>query len=559
MFNRHMLPNNGNGNMKSNQNPSFFELMDLAKMEFDKILQERNQYQSQFKDCEAKINEQENEIMKMKEILNQFENKHMEMERQYKQEIKKLKMELDNAGMSNMNPDIRMRNRFNENIPSPKLNNNRDAYMNGNLQNESPRQKQIKTEENHYRPPPLPQQSLRTNNKVMQEQIITGICDLDPDKVPNEYKREGIDWLVVYNPKAPRLLNVDLVHNLEHDSVVCCVKFSNDGKYLATGCNRVSQIFDVANGQKVCELVEKSTPKDGDLYIRSVCFSPCGRYLATGAEDRIVRVWDIKKKQILCNWAGHDQDIYSLDWSKDGKTIVSGSGDRTVKVWSMDTRSCILTMMNENDPTMPISIDNQMKDSGVTSVAISPIDGLCVVAGSLDKKVRLWDTRTGQLLERFDGHTDSVYSVAFSNDGKSIVSGSLDKTLKIWDISPETLQYLSEEIKDKSFFEPIVTKKCRHTFAGHRDFVLSVGFSPFHQFSNNRGDGQEWVVSGSKDRTVTFWSTNQGYNGDPTAVTQFMLQGHNNSVISIALNPMGGMFATGSGDRKARIWRYTQA
>jgi len=46
----------------------------------------------------------------------------------------------------------------------------------------------------------------------------------------------------------------------------------------------------------------------------------------------------------------------------------------------MDTRSCILTMMNENDPTMPISIDNQMKDSGVTSVAISPIDGLCVVA-----------------------------------------------------------------------------------------------------------------------------------------------------------------------------------
>jgi len=65
----------------------------------------------------------------MKEILNQFENKHMEMERQYKQEIKKLKMELDNAGMSNMNPDIRMRNRFNENIPSPKLNNNRDGKL----------------------------------------------------------------------------------------------------------------------------------------------------------------------------------------------------------------------------------------------------------------------------------------------------------------------------------------------------------------------------------------------------------------------------------------------
>jgi len=51
---RHMLPNNGNGNMKSNQNMSFYELMDMARNEFSKILQERDQYQSQLKDCEAK-------------------------------------------------------------------------------------------------------------------------------------------------------------------------------------------------------------------------------------------------------------------------------------------------------------------------------------------------------------------------------------------------------------------------------------------------------------------------------------------------------------------------
>ena len=34
-------------------------------------------------------------------------------------------------------------------------------------------------------------------------------------------------------------------------SVVCCVKFSNDGKYLATGCNRTAQIYDVKDGRKV--------------------------------------------------------------------------------------------------------------------------------------------------------------------------------------------------------------------------------------------------------------------------------------------------------------------
>ena len=37
--------------------------------------------------------------------------------------------------------------------------------------------------------------------------------------------------------------------------------------------------------------------KDGDLYIRSVCFSPDGMYLATGAEDKQIRVNDLRKKE----------------------------------------------------------------------------------------------------------------------------------------------------------------------------------------------------------------------------------------------------------------------
>lgn len=80
------------------------------------------------------------------------------------------------------------------------------------------------------------------------------------------------------------------------------------------------------------------------------------------------------------------------------------------------------------------------------------------------------------------------------------------------------------------------------------------------------------MLSGSKDRGVQFW--------DPvTGVAQLMLQGHKNSgtllkifkliirdktslltmsnlVISVAPSPMGNLFATGSGDMRARIWRY---
>ena len=80
------------------------------------------------------------------------------------------------------------------------------------------------------------------------------------------------------------------MHNLPHASVVCCVRFSKDAQYVATGCNRSAQIWDVNTGALVCQLQENSANEDGDLYIRSVCFSPDGKYLATGAEDKIIRV-----------------------------------------------------------------------------------------------------------------------------------------------------------------------------------------------------------------------------------------------------------------------------
>lgn len=110
------------------------------------------------------------------------------------------------------------------------------------------------------------------------------------DDLPASQKREGGDWYAVFNPEVQRVLDVDLVHHLVHDSVVCCVRFSRDGKYLATGCNRSAQIFDVNTGQNVATLQDETVDKDGDLYIRSVCFSPDGKYLATGAEDKQIRV-----------------------------------------------------------------------------------------------------------------------------------------------------------------------------------------------------------------------------------------------------------------------------
>lgn len=375
------------------------------------------------------------------------------------------------------------------------------------------------------------------------------LLDLDPTNALEKWKKVTQDYYILYNPALPRNLDVDLHMSFDHSSVVCCVRFSNDGQFLATGCNKTTQVYRVSDGSLVAKLSDDNAPslqnsngsgangtngKDGennatstDLYIRSVCFSPDGKFLATGAEDRLIRIWDIQKQEIVMFLQGHDQDVYSLDYFPSGDKLVSGSGDRTVRIWDLKTGQCSLTLSIED---------------GVTTVAVSPGDGKYIAAGSLDRAVRVWDSETGFLVERLDsenelgtGHRDSVYSVVFTKDGNKVVSGSLDRSVKLWN-----LRNAKENGKSNSAV-------CDVTYIGHKDFVLSV------TTTNN----DEYVLSGSKDRGVLFWDTD---SGNPL----LMLQGHRNSVISVAVangHPLGPdyqVFATGSGDCRARIWKFSK-
>jgi general transcriptional corepressor TUP1 len=332
-------------------------------------------------------------------------------------------------------------------------------------------------------------------------------------------QQAGDEDYVVYHGRAPNgamvPMKVSLQSSLPHDSVVCCVRYSWDGDYLATGSNRSAHIFDVNSGQRVAVFSKDdgTDMDDGsvtDSYVRAVCFSRDGNWLITGAEDHVVKVWDVRNRTVKHKLVGHDTDIYSVDASANGAFIISGSGDKKAKLWSLESGKLLSTLGGEYGPT-----------DGITSVSISPTSQH-VAAGSLDKTVRVWDVESSRLVRQFEGHRDSVYSVAFSPDGLLLLSGSLDKTLKLWDLGASR-----------------PSQQCRLTFTGHKDFVLSVCFSP---------DGR-WLISGSKDRTVQFWDPRQ-----PSMCV--MLQGHKNSVISIAHNPASMSLATGSGDCRARVWNF---
>ena len=125
-------------------------------------------------------------------------------------------------------------------------------------------------------------------------------------------------------------------------------------------------------------------------------------------------------------------------------------------------------------------------ETDVVVVTVSP-DGKLVAAGSLDTMVRVWNVATGHQVERLKGHKDSVYrwvdqslgvivsladmfvrhSVAFSPDGTCLVSGSLDRTLRVWDL---TATKRAVEGAGRDAKEPIDKGlgTCQSTLNGHK-------------------------------------------------------------------------------------------
>ena len=176
----------------------------------------------------------------------------------------------------------------------------------------------------------------------------------------------------------------------------------------------------------------------------SAAFSPDGKHIISGSNDKTIWLWDAKIGELLKPpLEGHKDWVWCVAFSPDGKSIVSGSADKTIRLWDAKTGEML-------QPPLEGHIDC------IWSVAFSP-DGRHIVSGSNDKTIWLWDAKTGEMLQPpLEGHDDWVCSVAFSPDGKHIMSGSADKTIWLWDAETEEMLQPPLECYDLLLFHLII-------------------------------------------------------------------------------------------------------
>jgi len=154
-------------------------------------------------------------------------------------------------------------------------------------------------------------------------------------------------------------------------------------------------------------------------YLCSLACSPDGRFVITGAQDNLLKLWATATGECLRSFSGHTGPVSAVAISPDGTCILSGSSDKTLRQWKIQNGDCIQILK---------------ADFFVDAVAVS-MEGRFAMSAS--GPVQIWDLETGESVYKLTEHENRVETVAFSPNGSYALSGSRDCAIKLWSLDWE--------------------------------------------------------------------------------------------------------------------------
>ncbi|KIK36664.1 hypothetical protein CY34DRAFT_499139 [Suillus luteus UH-Slu-Lm8-n1] len=217
--------------------------------------------------------------------------------------------------------------------------------------------------------------------------------------------------------------------------------------------------------------------------LRSIALSPNGKIVASGGDDGKVRLWNVKMRKVVAKSRGRAGIVSALCWSADGERLASGSWDGTARIWDIDSGKHVLTIKTGHIRAW--------------AVMYSPDLSKLATGGYKENAVKIWDAKTGELLNTFE-HNTIVRCLAWTSDGKKFISNAFDQ-IRIFDTA--TWQQIA-------------------ILEGHALSVTAISLSP-----NDR-----LLASASSDKTARLWNLDTNLPVGPPLY-------HGQSLYSAALSP----------------------
>ncbi|KAJ3352172.1 WD domain repeat-containing protein 55 [Allomyces javanicus] len=241
-----------------------------------------------------------------------------------------------------------------------------------------------------------------------------------------------------------------------HKDSVRCVKFSHDGAHLySCSTDKSIQVMDTETKQV---FLKKAKAHDDGINT----LLPLNETLvASGDENGVVRVWDLRAKNIVQEWHEHEDLVTDLHFVPHKKTIVSTGADGYLSVYDLRKKDVVAR-------------SDQME---VEMLCVAPVrNGKRLVVGNSDGSLSIWSWGWwGDFKDRFPGHPASVDTVVAIADDM-VVTGCADGLVRVLSIHPN---------------------KLLGVLGAHDEFPIE---------SLAQSHDKRFLVSCSHDHTIRFWN-----------------------------------------------------